>query len=207
MATAAATDAGTDGVYLISKAGATPTKVIADVHTPLGLLWIDGALYVSEADTVEVYRGFDGTQFASHTTIVSFPDGTGELNGMALGSDGRIVLGISAPCNACTTDLDSSRRRSCRSCPTAATCRCTPAASEPPIGLTYFPGTSNLYVTMNQRDDLGTKTPGDWLSLVAAGSHWGFPACYGQGGSACTGVPAPVAIARQARRRERCRRS
>ncbi len=47
---------------------------------------------------------------------------------------------------------------------------------------------------MNQRDDLGARTPGDWLSLVAEGQDWGFPDCYGQGGPACAGVPRPVAV-------------
>ncbi len=47
---------------------------------------------------------------------------------------------------------------------------------------------------MNQRDQLGDATPGDWLSIVRAGQDWGFPDCYGQGGTVCTGVPAPLAV-------------
>ena len=47
---------------------------------------------------------------------------------------------------------------------------------------------------MNQRNDLGARTPGDWLAEVREGESWGFPACYGQGGSACTGVPKPIAV-------------
>jgi len=47
---------------------------------------------------------------------------------------------------------------------------------------------------MNQRDDLGASTPGDWLSLVREGEDWRFPGCYGQGGSACAGVPQPTAV-------------
>jgi len=62
-----------------------------------------------------------------------------------------------------------------------------------PFGLAFFPGTSDLFATMNQSDDLGTRTPGDWLSLVREGQNWRFPGCYGQGGSACAGVPKPTA--------------
>ena len=47
---------------------------------------------------------------------------------------------------------------------------------------------------MNQRDDLGARTPGDWLALVREGQNWRFPGCYGQGGSACRGVPKPLAV-------------
>src|SRR5262249_37910265 len=63
-----------------------------------------------------------------------------------------------------------------------------------PVGLAYAPGTSDLYVTMNQRDDLGEATPGDWLGLVKPRQQWGFPACYGQGGPDCVGAPRPVAV-------------
>jgi glucose/arabinose dehydrogenase len=47
---------------------------------------------------------------------------------------------------------------------------------------------------MNQRDDLGTRTPGDWLAKVAEGDDWHFPECYGQGGAACSGAPGPIAV-------------
>ena len=62
-----------------------------------------------------------------------------------------------------------------------------------PVGLAYVPGTDDLLVTMNQRDDLGDATPGDWLAIVRSGQSWGFPDCYGQGGAACAGVPGPIA--------------
>ena len=62
------------------------------------------------------------------------------------------------------------------------------------MGLAFFPGTSDLFPSMNQRDDLGSKTPGDWLSLVREGQDWRFPGCYGQGGVACAGVPEPTAV-------------
>jgi glucose/arabinose dehydrogenase len=62
------------------------------------------------------------------------------------------------------------------------------------FGLAFAPGTSELFASMNQRDDLGGRTPGDWLVHVGQGQTWGFPQCYGQGGSACAGVPTPVAV-------------
>ena len=63
-----------------------------------------------------------------------------------------------------------------------------------PFGLAYDRATGALLTSMNQRDDLGAKTPGDWLALVREGQNWRFPGCYGQGGSACRGVPKPLAV-------------
>jgi glucose/arabinose dehydrogenase len=192
-ATAAASDKGNDAVYLVGGDGTTAQKIVADVHTPLGLVWVGDTMYVSEANAVLALSGFDGTTFASRTTIVSFLEGTGEVNGITQGPDGRLYVGISAPCNACTpsetyaasivsfrldgTDVQTYAR-----------------AIRAPIGLAFFPGTDDLFVTMNQRDDLGEKTPGDWLSVVRAGESWGFPACYGQDAAKCADTPQPLAV-------------
>jgi glucose/arabinose dehydrogenase len=62
------------------------------------------------------------------------------------------------------------------------------------VGLAYFPGTAELFVTMNQRDNLGDQTPGDWLAVVRQGQAWGFPDCFGQASPACAGVPQPTAV-------------
>jgi glucose/arabinose dehydrogenase len=51
---------------------------------------------------------------------------------------------------------------------------------------------------MNQGDDLGAATPGDWMAFVSAGQDWKSPLCYGQGGTACTGVPKPAALDKHA---------
>ncbi len=149
-------------------------------------------LYVAEADTVLALSGFDGTAFASRATIVSFPDGTGEVNGITVGSDGRLYVGISAPCNACTpTDTYSASIVSFL--PDGTDLQVFASDIRAPIGLAFFPGTSDLFVTMNQRDDLGKKTPGDWLAVVRAGESWGFPSYYGQDDSKYSTMPTPIA--------------
>jgi glucose/arabinose dehydrogenase len=192
-ATAAASDKGTDAIYLIGGTGTKPLKVVTDVHTPLGLLWIGDTLYVSEANTVLALNGFDGTSFASRTTLVSFPEGTGEVNGITQGPDGRLYVGISAPCDSCTPTKASSA--SVVSFRLDGTDLQTYASEiRAPIGLEFYPGTGDLFVTMNQRDDLGAKTPGDWLSVVHSGQSWGFPSCYGQDTAACADEPQPVAV-------------
>jgi glucose/arabinose dehydrogenase len=192
-ATAAYSDEGADALYVVPTSDAMPTRIVAGLHTPLGLLWVAGTLFVSSSSGVEAYRGFDGRQFASHESVVTLPSGVGEPNGMALSPDGRIVLGVSAPCDACTpTNPMSGAVISFR--PDGSDLRVAASKIRAPIGLAYLPGTGDLFVTMNQRDDLGAEAPGDWLAIVRQGESWGFPTCYGQGGSACSGVPQPVAV-------------
>jgi glucose/arabinose dehydrogenase len=61
-----------------------------------------------------------------------------------------------------------------------------------PVGLAFHDG--ELFVTMNQRNDLGQRTTGDALAVVAPGTDWRFPGCYQQGGAACAGVPPVIAL-------------
>ena len=192
-ATAAFEDDGSDAVWMIPAAGAVPVKILSGVHTPLGLLWIDDTLYVSSADRVDAYRAFDGTQFASEANVVTFPDGVGEVNGMALSPEGRIVLGLSAPCDSCVPTMEMSGSV-VSFLPDGSDLRVEAHNIRAPIGFAYYPGTDDLFVTMNQPDELGDQTPGDLLSLVESGQDWRFPQCHGQGGADCEGVPSPVAV-------------
>ena len=152
-------------------------------------------LYVASGTTVDAYRGFDGTTFAEHRTVLTLPEGVGLLGGLAVDtSSGRISLGISAPCDACTPESEySAAIVSFLADPSApgsggTDLRVDVSGVRAAVGLAYYPGADDLFVTMNQRDDLDGKTPGDWLALVRTGEDWGFPECYGQSGRACTGM-------------------
>jgi glucose/arabinose dehydrogenase len=192
-ATAAYDDARADGVYRIDSAGVTPVKVIGDLHTPLGLVWSGGTLYVASAGRVDAWSGLSGTTFGAHSTVITLPTGVGEVNGLVLSPTGRLVLGISAPCDACTPST-AYAGAVVSFLPDGTDLRIEAGGIRAPVGLAYDPGTTDLLVTMNQRDDLGDATPGDWLAIVRSGQTWGFPDCYGQGGTACTGVPTPIAV-------------
>jgi glucose/arabinose dehydrogenase len=192
-ATADYTDTGHDGLYLVAKRGAKPIEVVSRLHTPLGLLWYHGSLYVTSKGRVDAYRDFDGTKFLRRRTILTLPAHVGESNNIVLASDGNLLMGISAPCDHCTpTSKLSAAIISFR--PDGTGLKVFAGGIRAPVGLAYYPGTGTLFVTMNQRDDLGKNTPGDWLAVVASGENWKFPNCYGQGGAVCAGVPQPLAV-------------
>ncbi len=182
-----------DGVYEISRPGAPAVKVISGLSDPLGLVRYDGELYVSSIGRVDAYGGFNGRRFTKHTRILSGPVAGGENNVLVLAPDGRFVMGVTASCDHCTPrSVWSGSIVSFR--PDGSDLRLYATRIRAPYGLAYFPGTSDLLVTMNQRDDLGAATPGDFLALVRQGEDWRSPGCYGQGGPACSGVPAPIAV-------------
>jgi glucose/arabinose dehydrogenase len=191
VSTAAYDDTGTDAVYLVARPGGPAVKVISDLHTPLGLLWVGDELYVASKERVDAYGALNGTRFAAHRRVLRLPAGVGESNSLVRGSDGRLRLGISAPCDHCSpTSRSSAAIVSFRT--DGRDLRVDVSGIRAPVGLAYD-RTGALFVTMDQRDDLGTRTPGDWLAVVHDDEDWRFPGCYGQGGAACRGVPTPVA--------------
>jgi len=192
VATADESDTGHDRVYLVPATGATPVTVITGLHTPLGILWYRDSLYVAAKSGVTAYGGFDGTRFTTRRAVVTLPSGVGEVNGIVLATDGRMLVGISAPCDHCVPASKYSGsiiafRGNGRDLTVYA------SGIRAPVGLAFAPGTDDLYVTMNYRDDLGSRTPGDALAVVREGSQWGNPSCYGQGGRACRAVPSVTA--------------
>ena len=193
VATADSKDRGKDAVYVVARPGDVPKPVLTAAHTPLGLLWYQRALYVASAGRVDAYSGFDGHRFASHRLVLQLPSGTGENNEIVAGPDGRLLMGISAPCDHCRpASKFSGSIISFR--PDGTDLQVYASRIRAPVGLTYRPRTSDLLVTMNERDDLGARTRGDTLTIVRRGQAFGFPDCYGQGGAACKGVPKPLAV-------------
>jgi glucose/arabinose dehydrogenase len=182
-----------DGVYLIARPGARALKVVSGLDDPLGLAWYRGRLYVASVGRVDAFGGFDGRRFTEHTTILEGPAAGAENNLLVMAPDGRFVMGVTATCDHCSpTSRFAGSIVSFRT--DGSDLRVYASRIRAPFGLAYFPGTNDLFVTMNQQDNLGAQTPGDSLAVVAEGQDWRFPDCHGQGGEACAGVPAPTAV-------------
>jgi glucose/arabinose dehydrogenase len=182
-----------DGVYVIARPGARALKVVSGLDDPLGLAWYEGRLYVASVGRVDAYGGFDGRRFTQHTKILTGPVSGGENNLLAMAADGRFLMGVTATCDHCTPSSPYSGSI-VSFLPDGRDLRLYAGRIRAPFGLAYYPGTSDLFVTMNQQDNLGARTPGDWLAVVREGQEWGFPSCYEKGGAACAGVPAPTAV-------------
>jgi glucose/arabinose dehydrogenase len=46
------------------------------------------------------------------------------------------------------------------------------------VGIAFYPGTDNLFVTVNERDGLGDALPPDYLTHVEPGAFYGWPYAY-----------------------------
>src|SRR5262249_25688086 len=191
--TSGATEHSSDALYLVPKAGAKPIRVARGLDGPLALTWDRGSLYVASIGRVAERGGLVGGGFARGRTIVVGPAKGASNNAIVVLPNGRLALSVSTTCDHCTPSSQYAATIVTFR-PDGSDLRVYARGVRAAFGLALVPGTGDLLATMNQRDDLGAKTPGDWLGLVRNGQNWGFPACYGQGGSSCRGVPSPTAV-------------
>ena len=47
-----------------------------------------------------------------------------------------------------------------------------------PVGIAFYPGTSDLFVAVNERDGLGDNLPPDYFTYVKPGGFYGYPWSY-----------------------------
>ena len=192
VTTSGASDHRADGLFLVAHRGARPTKV-AHLDGPLGLTWYRDRLYVASIGRVTAFSGLRGTRFTTMRTILRGPVAGASNTSIVATRNGRLLMGVSTTCDHCVPGSKwAAAIVSFR--PDGSDLRIYAKRIRAAYGLAFVPGTHGLLATVNQRDDLGARTPGDWLAEVDEGQDWRFPACYGQGGSLCTGVPKPVAV-------------
>jgi glucose/arabinose dehydrogenase len=192
VSTAGETGMPVDGVYALGK-GTMPVKVISGLYATLGLAWYHETLYVSSYGRVETYSGYTGTSFTSHKTILQgLPGGKlGWNDNLRIGPEGRFYMGIASGCDHCAPTKPL----------TATIVSFKPDGSDLQVfasgvrgnsSLAFEPGTDELFMVTNQRNEVEGKTPHDQFGLVQRGSFWGYPWCWQQGGVECQGVAHPL---------------
>jgi len=154
-----------------------------DVPIPLGLLWVEDRLYISynvEGDGRVAYvRDTDANGVGERLNVVvqGLPSGGRHQNdGLALGADGYIYLGMGSSCDACREPNALS----------ASILRFMPDGRELSVfarGLrnpydVAFNAAGDLFATDNGRDDLGETAPAEELNWIVAEGDYGYPNCY-----------------------------
>ena len=177
--------------------GEPPTDVvaIADALTfPLGLTFLDAALYISSRGEITRLTDDDGDgdPDTSRTIISGLPAGQHQNNGPAISPDGKLYVPIGSTCDAC---IEGDERN-------ATVMRFNLDGSNPEVyarglrnvyQLAFHPEDGTLWAADNGRDDHGYAVPEE-LNLIVEGGVYGWPDCWGTGGgSQCEGTISPVA--------------
>ncbi|HET9332675.1 MAG TPA: sorbosone dehydrogenase family protein [Gemmatimonadota bacterium] len=154
--------------------------ILRGLRQPNGVAWRDGSLYVAEVDRVLRYEGIDDRLDGPPApgVVRELPDtDSHEWRYIGFGPDGKLYVGLGAPCNVCEPDAPLggiARMDSDGSSfePFAAGVRNT-------VGFDWHPETGELWFTDNGRDRLGDDLPSDELNIAPrAGLHFGYPFCH-----------------------------
>ncbi|GAC1579904.1 MAG: sorbosone dehydrogenase family protein [Sphingomicrobium sp.] len=163
------------------------TTLVDNLTSPFGVAWIDNMLYVANTDGVVTFpyalgstaeikvpgkmlTPLPGGPIDHHWTksLVLSPDG--QRLYATVGSNSNIVEnGFEAEKGrAAVWEIDRASGRS----------RLFASGLRNPNSPLFYPGTNDLYVVVNERDELGAHLVPDYLTRVVDGGFYGWPYSY-----------------------------
>jgi glucose/arabinose dehydrogenase len=178
----------TGEVVAVGRGSARPRVVARGFKTPLGLTFVGRTLFVSAKGAL--------WRVAPRRQVLSgLPFGRHQQDNVVLGPDGRLYLGSGSTCDACRErDRRSAAILSVR--PDGTGLRVVARGLRNPYGLLWVDGT--LYVSVNNRDDLGKWEPAETVVAIRPGARYGWPDCWPSWRTrrlvgSCAGVERPLA--------------
>jgi glucose/arabinose dehydrogenase len=162
--------------------GGTPQKeIFAEKQKgPFGIAFHDDYVYVG--NMTEVVR-FHYDQKTSKRTgeaekIMSLPGGGHSTRTLAFSADGsKLFVSVGSASNI---DIEKDQRRAAVTVcdPDGKNARIFASGLRNPVGLAIEPLTGAVWVTVNERDELGDDLPPDYFTSIKDGGFYGWPYSY-----------------------------
>jgi glucose/arabinose dehydrogenase len=160
--------------------------LLTGLHSPFGVAWFDGTLYVAAADAILAYPYDLGqTEIAAEPTVMT-PLPGGPINhhwtkDLAMSPDGRFLYAsVGSNSNAAERGLEAEKGRAAiwQVDRETGAARIYASGLRNPNGLTFHPETGVLWTVVNERDELGPNLVPDYLTSVQEGAFYGWPWSY-----------------------------
>jgi glucose/arabinose dehydrogenase len=171
-------DANGDGV------AESRTVLVGGLNSPFGMALMGGYLYVADTDQLLRFPFAPGQTriTAKPETVIKYPGGGMHwARNVIVAEDGKsLYLSIGSSSNIAENGIDKERNRATilQVFPDTKSARTYAAGTRNPQGLALEPHTQSLWVTVNERDMLGSDGPPDYMSAVEAGDNFGWPWFY-----------------------------
>lgn len=143
-----------------------------------GLAWHDGALYIAEQHQVSrwpISGAGDLDNYDAEVIFEGLPDKRHHgWRYMTTGPDGKLYIGVGAPCNVCTVDgMEGTIVRMNRD---GSEAEVYAKGIRNTVGLAFHPENGDLYFTDNGADNMGDDSPLEELNRATGpGLHFGYP--------------------------------
>ena len=186
-------DGVADGVEVVAEGLDAPSSIA---------FYQDGSLYVGETTRILRLSDPDGDGiFQERETIIEgLPEGGHNTRTVLFSPDWRyLYVSVGSSCNVCD-EADARRATIVRYLPDGSDEQIYALGLRNAVGITFRPGTEELWATNNGRDWLGDDQPPEAIYVVEQGDDAGWPRChagriidpeFGEEG-ACEGVLDPV---------------
>jgi glucose/arabinose dehydrogenase len=171
-------DADGDGV------AESRTVLLSGLNSPFGMALMGGYLYIGDTDAlVRVpYKEGETRIAAKPETVVKLnPGGNHWARNVIAAPDGKtLYVTVGSSSNIAENGLDAERYRAniLQVYPETKTFRVFAAGLRNPNGLAIEPKSGELWVTVNERDMLGSDLVPDYMSQVSLGDNFGWPWYY-----------------------------
>jgi glucose/arabinose dehydrogenase len=160
--------------------------LLTGLHSPFGVTWVDGTLYVAAADAILAYPYQLGETSISAAPTELTPLPGGPINhhwtkDLAASPDGRFLYAsVGSNSNAAERGIEAEKRRAAilQVDRTSGASRISASGLRNPNGLNIHPETGVLWTVVNERDELGPNLVPDYLTSVKEGAFYGWPWSY-----------------------------
>ena len=173
-------DANGDGVPELK------TVLIDHLHSPYGVVWVAGTLYVANTDAIIAFPFTPGQTkiTAPGVKLADLP--AGPINhhwtkSMVASLDGsKLYVGVGSNSNITENGFDAEQGRAAIYEVDRATGakRIFASGTRNPTNLAIQPGTGTLFAVVNERDEIGPDLVPDYLTSIREGAFYGWPYSY-----------------------------
>jgi glucose/arabinose dehydrogenase len=181
---------GLGGVYVVEHGVARRLR-----HSPpfsFGLAWYNRTLFISAGRRLLAWKGWNGRNFTRQRTIYQAPPGSTGFNGLAIGSSGRLYVGVDKgthndhgpPSAPYQYDVLSMTRH-------GRDVEIVAQGIRQPWQLAFPTGSSSPFVT-DLGQDSGARHPPDLLLRVRKRQDYGFPGCNWVNPARCQAFARPL---------------
>lgn len=173
-------DADGDGI------AETRSILLAGLNSPFGIALVGNTLYVADTDALVRFPYADGqTQItAAPTKVVDLPAGSinhhWTKNVVASPDGSKLYVSIGSNSNAAENgiDVEAGRAAIWEIDPRSGQHRVFASGLRNPVGMAWEPDTAALWVSVNERDELGSDLVPDYMTAVRDGAFYGWPYSY-----------------------------
>jgi glucose/arabinose dehydrogenase len=172
-------DADGDGI------AETRSTFLSGLNAPFGMQLAGNVLYVADSDAVLAfaYKTGETNIAAPPRRVVDLPAGPRNhhwTKNVIVAPDGQLYVAIGSNSNVAEHGLaeEEGRAQVWQVDPRSGEHRSFATGLRNPVGMAFEPDTNQLWVAVNERDELGSDLVPDYITSIADGGFYGWPFSY-----------------------------